>query len=430
MRIRLPVFLSALPLACALWSPLSAGAKETDPRAPFRWMQTIQAGSAVSVPARIHIRPEIYDGCEYGPAGDLRVFDQNGGAWPFFVYADEGGTSDLVLPATRTNDRGEDSSLREFDLTLNADATNGHDRIRIEFGGQDYMRRVEIFGRENDQDAWGRLGSGFAVRIPRAPPVREDVISYARSTFRHLRIRVHADPRRPGEVLESPAASVIRRSGKAAPEDTLDLGTGRGAASSGGKSVQAVEFEAPYATPLRGVSLTAGGAYARDVAISARNHPTNAWQWVGGGRITHVTSDWSRVSIYETTARYWRVEIQNGDDPPLQALHATGWMTRRWLMIEPRSSLSAALYYGSRDTRAPQYDFVRRMNGGASGPELSLGERVENPAFDAAWGALPAWSRWLAPGGVALASLIVLVVILRMAREFMHGKPPAGPQEP
>lgn len=393
----------------------------------FAWRQPLNGPFTEGHLYRAPIPPELFDGCVRGPSSDLRMFDPAGNEWPFLVWTETRTETETAVATRRCNEMTTNYGL-QFDLEIAEDGTGGHDRIRLNFKGNDYIRRVEIFGRENPGDDWGQLGAGFVVRIPRNPAVREDTVGYAFSTFRFLRVRLHRDVRRANDRFDPPACVILRGGGSPTPRDISAFERQEIPPSAEKRpGVQTVYLRQPWARPVAELCLSASGSYARDVAVFVRRSATNEWNWAGGGRITRMPGRTNEmVTLQETDAPLWRIDIVRGDDPELGDLSVEGRSLRRWIVFEARQNAARAdCLFGSDRVGAPAYDLGRRCGDPVRAAPAAFGVREANPAHR------PARTppRWIAPAGVALASVIVLTVILGMTRDFLR-RPPGSNGDP
>ncbi len=409
-------------LLLSVLSAASAAAAPSD----FSWRQEILDRPVSGRMARAQVTAETWDGCEWAPERDLRIYDANGTEWPFFMWIEPGDAKEVAIPATRINEV-EVQGMRQFELELGDAAAKGHDKIRVVFDGKDYMRRTEIFGRESEADAWGLLGAGFLVRIPKAPPVKEDIVAYSRSTFKHLMVRVHPDPRRPEEIVPSPASETmpVRSEGRPEPRDEIALSPCDG---SGGKEkqkgIQLLEFDSGLAVPLREIEIRADGEYSRDVRIYCKRHQTNGWQWAGSGRISRIgDAEFARIPVDSAPAVRWRVDVEQLDDAPLENVRATGRAARTWLVFEAKSAAPAHVYFGDSEATRPRYDISRRVKDAGAVGAVKLGPREPNPEQRTRRSA----PKWLIPAGIGLAAVIMLLVIVNMLRDMSGKKAAAKP---
>lgn len=399
-----------------------AGAGDLNPT-DFAWRQAVTGDMAAGGLYRAKMTPETWDGLYQGAETDVRMAGPGGEAWPFFIWRETGRSGMVDFKAERLNEATHDAGVRQFDLRLSAtDARSKHDCIRIEFKESEYMRRVEILGRESDTDEWARLGSGFLVRIPRSPPVREDVIAYAPSTFRNLRIRIHPDLRSAGDSVPSPVATPGRSGGEPAPADTCVMNPMASTepppkADDDKIRKQVIEFDARASLPFEHVELRARGAYARDVTVWARASVTSEWAHAGFGRISrHPDAEYARVPVQAGRARYWKMEIRQGDDEALQGLEVTGFYPRTWVVFEARNAGPAHVWTGSEQAKRPYHDLAARTPRPGEAKILALGPREANPSHQPV-SRPPAW---LIPTGVGLAALIVIWVIMSRFKDLLR----------
>lgn len=413
------------PRTAVLVFALLASAARTVPAVTpesFAWKQPILGPFSTEKLYRAPLPPELLDGCVRGPDEDLRIYDDAGREWPFWIWTDTRTSAETVVPARRSNEMRLGDGW-QFDLDLPPEATDGHDQVRLEFPGDDYIRRVEIFGRETPDDEWGQLGAGYAVRIPRNPAIRDDTVGYAFSTLRHLRVRILKDSRRPDDPLEPPTCTLSRRAGTPEPRTVTAFEPMSDPADAKPRDrIQTLYFRQRWAQPVIDLRLSAPGSYARDVTVYSRRSETNAWNWAGGGRLTRKPGLTNGcVTLRETRDVFWRVDIERGDDPTLEPVTAEGGSRPRWLVFEARQAAdSADCRFGSEETAAPAYDLARRSGDPAEACPVRFGERTANAEFRAS--RKP--PRWLVPVGVALAGMVLLAVVLSMARDFL--RPPAG----
>ncbi len=390
----------------------------------FAWRQEILERPAPGGKVRARITAEIFDGCEWWPDRDLRIFDTNGTEWPFFLWTEPGDVKETALPARRINEV-EVQGMRQFELDLGASAARGHDKIRLTFEGNDYMRRAEIFGRESADKYWGLLGAGFVVRIPKSPVVREDVVEYSPSTFRHLMVRVHPDPRRPEEIVPSPGSESlpVRSEGSPEPRDDVVLAPCAGTEQKENKKgTQAAEFDSGMAQPLREIEVRADGDYSIDVRIYCKRHETNGWQWAGSGRISRIEeAEFTRIPVDSALAARWRIEIERLDDAPLANVQATGRAARTWMVFEAKSAAPAYIYFGASEVSRPRYDISRRVSQPGKMASVPLGPREPNPEQQIRRSA----PKWLIPIGIGLAAVIMLTVIVNMLHDMSGRRSPA-----
>ena len=122
--------------------------------------------------------------------------------------------------------------------------------------------------------------------------------------------------------------------------------------------------------PVSSVQFEVGtpAEFIRSVDISASDD-NQEWHFIGRGEIyRYRQSDAGQEQLSISIPfgggheRYWRVDISNGNDAPLNgvALHAR--MAPRHLFFVQQPGRTYRLIYGQSRAEAPQYDLTRRLN--------------------------------------------------------------------
>ena len=196
--------------------------------------------------------------------------------------------------------------------------------------------------------------------------------------------------------------------------------------------------------PLNRVTLQASGQnFWRPIRILATTgvfeSQRNPWRAVASGVFfSFSTSRYQRVSdpirLDDCYTRYVCIEIDNGDNPPLEGLSATveALPRRLYFPVDAAARQAAAasrlyLYYGQAEARAPSYDFARVWNvlseqERAQVLPASLGPQVANPSWrqpaDArSWLEKNPWAIYF---GLSLAVLILGALAIRVFRQTQN----------
>jgi hypothetical protein len=172
------------------------------------------------------------------------------------------------------------------------------------------------------------------------------------------------------------------------------------------------------AVPVRAteVTFTDGGArYERPVTVEASDD-AKTWTALGDGTIAHYAEGGSRtnVSLIETTARYVRVTVRNGNDAPLRAL-------RPVLLVRPHALVFAGggqhrLLSGNPSASAPTYDLAARLSHERwRAADAATGMTAPNAGYR---DPRPLGERfpWLLTGALLAAAVALGVVALRSLR--------------
>ncbi len=173
--------------------------------------------------------------------------------------------------------------------------------------------------------------------------------------------------------------------------------------------------------------------FLRRVRVAASSF-RSVWPWAGGG-VLYGIGGRTGLSIRTDGARkrWWRLEIVDGDDAPIEVASVVGQVRRRELILRSRGPGEHLLYVGDRAGRAPSYDLdeILARSGATEAAEASAGPLEPNPRFgevvtDAT---LPWTEQHRGPIGVGLAILLLGLSLWAVRLVRTGGAPPAGPDE-
>lgn len=411
-----------LAVAPAFATPAAAAPGAASP-SDFAWVQPVEDVLEPRRLYRIQVPGAVFDGCEGRPDRDLRVVDASGRMLPFFLFASPADPPVTVpVPARMLNRSRVDAPERyaRIDIVLPDDAPADvpHNAIRVAATGGEWIRKVEILGGDED-DTWAMLGTGYIVRHRRDVRVDHDLVAYPPSTFRKLQVRVHADPRIADDPVGVDRVELLMAGRRPVPVVPVEWSGCECAEEDRPAGWQTVTFDTGGRNrPVDLIAVAAAGEYIRPVAVFTRNDTTGRWERAGSGQIQQVASNRQDRIELSARGRYWRIDIHRGDDAPLEDLHASAAARPRWIVFESREADRARLVYGADEVLPPSHDLARRTGDRdiLSAPKLTLGAREANPLHKPR-GPGERLRRSLVTAGVGVASLVVLVVILRMLRE-------------
>lgn len=164
-------------------------------------------------------------------------------------------------------------------------------------------------------------------------------------------------------------------------------------------------------TPVSEVQLTAGGSadYDRPITISG-SHDGRAFFPAGSGTITRTPGIERRSVDVDSSYRYLRVEVGNGDDEPLTSIDVALFGPSRALLVEPGHRLPLTMYYGAA-VPAPDYEFARLPSPSPARvlPPSALAAEIANPAVVSKVEPEGSGNRndWMLTAALALAALVV-----------------------
>lgn len=357
---------------------------------------------------------------------DLRILDDTGTAWPFFLHKPEPAPSvPEPLPARRLNELHVEGpgGYRQLDLLLE-EPRRPHTRLHLDTTGTDFVRRVEVLASD-DRQTWGLIATGYLIRTDTPARIRETTLRYPPNTLPHLRIRIYPNTRNASETFTITAARPEHLPPASQPELTEHPLTRLPAPNTAPEpGIQQLHLDLGLPRqPFQSIELTATGRdHLRRVNVYTRNEPGDPWQPCGGGDIYRIGSLTQTRLPVRGQGRYLRLDILNRDDPPLdidtlRVLHRTETLITQ----VPANPGTPALYFGSETAAAPRYDLQSRWNRLSPPPPLHTlqpGDLQPNPAHrpPLSPGLLNTLSLLL----VAATSALVLWIIYRM----MTNSPP------
>ena len=396
---------------------------EPDLRTKFAWRQAIVGGEQTGVLYRIRTPREVFDGCRLFPS-DLRILDEAGGQWPFYIFTPEGKTVVASVPTKTLNVsvvEKKDRYVRQ-DFVIPADAETRkrreHNQVIVRTPGRDFVRRVEVYGSESQSD-WGLLGVGYLVDHSRDVRVCNKTVRYPPSTFPFMQIRVYPNAQNAAEPLVVEGVVVANSAEVPGEYEDVPLRKADVPKKDLREGCQVVVFDVEAKNrPVDRLVINAGDReYARSLRVSGRNEETNLWRWVADAEI-HKLGDsvQDTLSLKGFAFRFLKVELFNYDDKPLADLNVKAQAAPRYLVAESQGA-GAVLYYGAMDVESPRYDLHRRQGDeeSAAAPMLRLRNRMDNQLQKTS--GFGKYGPWLAAVAVGLVSLLVIWIIVNMLKK-------------
>jgi hypothetical protein len=315
-----------------VWA-LAVGLASVNP-SEFRWTRalTVRPGEG---PIAFDADPPLFAHAGPGFAG-LRVVDASGGQVPWRQLPAAPAPAPRQVPLL---DRGRSGGAAVALLDLGV-RPGVHDRIDLDLPGQGFVGTATVWGSD-DRRTFTLLGSSRVFDLAGAEGrARSTAISFPPSDFRYLRLRATGVASIGGATVSGRSQSAVERPVAARMHGSiLDLG---------GANV-----------PADTIAITATTSrYDRPVRIEARN-PGGPWLTVARGRVFRLYGTPSPPIELATGARYLRVTVVNGDDPPLAGLRVRPLARPRTILVEGGHDGPLRLLYGGRPRAAPEYEFAR-----------------------------------------------------------------------
>jgi hypothetical protein len=345
-----------------------AVAAELD-RADFRYLRSLVAGSG-DEPVVIEPDGALYEHSLPGFA-DLRIADARGHEVPWRPLHGGPGPEPKGVQVLNSGRQGR-FAVALLDL---GGQRRTRDRVELKIPDRGFIGRVVVLGTDDRDGPFTRLSATGIYDVRGAQPARSTVAAFPPSDFRYLLVRATGVSRITGasvsgahqrpQLLRRTVRSVVQHQDGAHTIVTLDLGFSN--------------------VPVDELRITAKTMrYERRVTILGSNSQQR-FAPLTTARIVRFPGSGSAPISVGAHQRYIRIEVENGDDPPLRGIEVSAWSHSRALLLEGGHPPPYTVHYGSSRASAPDYDFAR-LPIGALGVERAahgrLGSARENPAFE------------------------------------------------
>ncbi|MBI4339188.1 MAG: DUF3999 family protein [Chloroflexi bacterium] len=401
----------------------------------WRWYKQVALPSSLGESALAEIVPDaqVFEGASLG-LGDLRVVEEaTQQEMPYKLLVERGeqrrssvggSLRDLgVVPGQYTTfvvDLGKEGLL--------------HNEVEIKTPSENFQRQV-VVETSADASGWAVVQSDgqvfdFTLR-DRSVNQRLARVRYPSSTARYLRVRILDGEEPPLQVT----GAAVYSSQELPPREVgwPAALTGRTEDAAARRSVVLLDVGAK-GLPISRLALRVPQQnFYREVQVEGSND-AQTWAYVGSGPVYDYHTPKISVSslslgFAEVTFRYFRLTIQNQDNPPLPVEAARAYDFLRKLIFEGQPGASYRLYYGNPQARAPVYDFERVFPYLVTEdlPQGVLGGQTLNPDFTGPLKpSVPLTERytWLLPVAVGLGSLLIGLFLASLLRQVRKALPP------
>ncbi len=316
---------------------------------------------------RIPLTPEIYDASQRN-LDDLRLLSVNAQGVstqiPYVLISptDEFGQADQNLPIVS---RQEIADNTEYVVSA-TDITEPIESLRLSVTSpeREYVRSLRLYGADEADGADGELlvDDGFLVDRTRGSlRLTESTIPCPRSHFRYYRIVIENEGQAPLTITGCTARMVRRR---AAPRMSYPLLVTNEVRSD--RKITRTDMTLAGPVPIDRMEFEIRGAdeYHRNAHLlsidATSSSPITTVPLFHLAKVSQ--GHMATISFTPQQSKRLRLEIQNGDDQPLNVESARAYGIERSLAV-PVKSLSAAshpvlLYVGGK-VSAPSYDLAR-----------------------------------------------------------------------
>ena len=266
-----------------------------------------------------------------------------------------------------------------------------HNSVEVQTTEENYFANVEI-AISNDTRDW-RL-----VR-DRAPIYRfaadkldgNQTVHYPPSRARYLRVRILLGDKQFPLTGVKVSQQTVEEAESAAFDAPLQRDTAQPAQQSWWRAdmghahdkVSSVRFVVPQPEFHRAVRISAAEKLAED------KNDARYWRSIGEGEIYRYTRAGTlyeklQINFPESSARYWRVEIFNRNDPELSGISLALLGTPRRVVFGARPGTHYRLVYGNPSAKPASYEMARLVapEAIAAATSVELGAEEANTAYE------------------------------------------------
>jgi hypothetical protein len=296
---------------------------------------------------------------------DLRVIDDLGGEAPYIVQTREGSTDIVSLPITLRENSFAPGEYTQMVLDL-GEKTRFHNALEIQTPEQDFIEWVSVEASD-DAHLW-------RIVQTRAPFFRfqkdglrgTQTVSYSENNARYLRVHILDGAKQ----FRATGASVLYKTVTPPESIPVDVTFAPSVPPSTGISAWTADFGAAgIPTSTLRFEVAAPAEFIRSVDISTSDD-NQEWRYLARGEIyryrqAEAAQEQLSVSVSPyggVHGRYWRVEIANGNDAPLERVAMHVAMAPRHIFFKQEPGRTYRLIYGQSRAEAPQYDLARRLD--------------------------------------------------------------------
>ena len=328
---------------------------------------------------RVEIDPPLYRHAQPGLA-DVRLAGPEGAEVPYLIRQPPVAEPEQRHPATMVDpvELPGGGARAVFDLGRTG---LRHSELRLAIDGSDYLRRTRV-EVSADERHFATIAEGafiFAVG-----GTSHTTIAYPLSDARYLRITLLPGGDRralridSGEVFYSvPGSHPLTRS--------FPVKLSEAAPVAGAAHQSAFELDLGEAgVPMERLQLDLSTrAFERRATLQASDRPPY-WVNIGSGLLFRAgAQEGTTLAAGGATKRYYRVLIDDGDDPPLRARSASADYLAEEIVFRADSAGPQHLYLGAAPLTPPSYDLAAVLSRGGA-PSLAaatLGPIELNPLF-------------------------------------------------
>jgi hypothetical protein len=341
---------------------------------------------------------------------DTKIFEHSTGLADLRIYRDAPNASSEVAYAPMGGMRAYGEAHVQIIEPLNLGKRGGrtvfdakmpdgaYADVDLTIAAQDFQATVEVTGSQGMGDSnKTKLGDFTIFDLTGQRLGRSTVLHLPRSDFRFLHFSI-AGPIAPTGVswlrVDRPPAQLQPRYVTVSASTSFIQKD----------HVTQIEFKVPPHMPVDRIVFEVGAqpaSFSRQViaSITITNSPQSKEQpMTEDGNILRVHRlemghriDDERLTIVPPYGSYlglntesdWMIQIENGDDPPIQLNQVRLEMLERGFCFAPVAGATYVLMYGDPELPQPRYDYALLFTEQTDAARASLGPEQVNPSYEA-----------------------------------------------
>jgi uncharacterized membrane protein len=374
----------------------AVSAPAAEPFQDWRYHARIQApeGQFVALP----LLPQNLDLSEKSDLSDFRIVDSRGLEVPYAAVFETETTHEDIQKGTEINREFPDPSTSR--LTVDFGALTAKNKITVETEGNNFRRFLRVEGSD-DLRAWATLlPEGWLIAAGDAPEKRFESLPLGYNNYRYIRVAVSKMPeeRTPPAIRRVSFHHIVVRK----PQETAVHGRFLARNFKNGTTILDLDFGARNLSIQHfQLLLDSKRIFEKRCELSGRNslQHEERIRFESGeySKSRMVETSWERLgsdAIYRNTQsklsldlnipsryRYVRIEIENGNSPPLDINGVIGYSTPVYLFFEPAGQSSFDIYTGNQSAAPPRYESSKTLGALdaqtlAKCPSFTLKERL------------------------------------------------------
>jgi len=370
----------------------------------------------VPLPVMDKARPDL---------ADLRLFDSTSREIPFAVRIRREVDEKREIPTRLFNHGFAGPSTSEVSVDL-GENPGEHNEIEMETDGTNFRRQVVVEGSDSGRE-WRTLSNdGVIFSFASQNNVAESQkVSYPRSRYRYLRVRVSRDPITDDETPEVTSVKVmmaVREKGWLStwevPVPSYQLQRNQGAHA----TVWTLDLGGRVPCDRLTVEIDED-SFSRPFQVESIDDPQNVSLIASGDLTRHSGEEKKPLVIYfneEAVVRKLRLQITDYSNPTLNITSINASAPARQLVFELKAPASQPLrlFFGNENVAAPHYDFEKEVVTRLSNEPVHsrLGDVLANQDYKPEPKPLTERVPWLIYLVLAASSIALAFVLLSLAR--------------